>query len=74
MRRSLVKKGAIVALVGGIISLVGVVIITLVDLSSLFSWNVYETVLPRLVFLFTAGLVIFAIGVAVALWGLASES
>ncbi len=74
MRRSLVKKGAIVALVGGIISLVGVVIITLVDLSSLFSWNVYDTVLPRLVFLFTAGLVIFTIGVAFALWGLASES
>ncbi len=74
MRRSLVKKGAIVALVGGIISLVGVVIITLVDLSSLFSWNVYDTVLPRLAFLFTAGLVIFTIGVAFALWGLAPES
>ncbi len=69
MRRNLVKGGAVIALVGGTLSLVGAILIAIQDL---LNFNVPSWV-QRVIPVFTIGLAIFTIGASLALLGLASE-
>lgn len=74
MHLGLVRKGAAISIAGGILALVGTVFIAL-DALRVYSQGV--TIVPVWVYtlipIFTNGLAIFALGAALALWGLASS-